>query len=297
MTSEDFRMTTTPHECVDALHHAVEQLGESPTKAQYEELGVQPASATIVRTMGGWNEAKRKAGFETTPSRGPRTGPMPDHLDVTEDEWTAMSVDQRWHFRNAEWNAERSLRRRARLRRWLHEYKQRNGGCTRCGEEDPACIDFHHVDGARKEMAVTKMIPFGYSREDIRAEVGKCVLLCANCHRKEHHDLPDTGDSEGETRVTGDVKRTLETREELRQWSYDYRRANGCRMCDAMDTRCLQFHHVDPVEKEMGVGSMISRGYPPERILEEVELCDVLCANCHRKEHYDVPRPSESDRV
>ncbi|ELY90615.1 hypothetical protein C483_11161 [Natrialba hulunbeirensis JCM 10989] len=44
---------TTEDECIEALREAAERLGESPTKAQYEELGLTPASATIIRTCGG----------------------------------------------------------------------------------------------------------------------------------------------------------------------------------------------------------------------------------------------------
>lgn len=41
---------TTKAECLEALQRAAERLEESPTKAQYEELGLTPASATIIRT-------------------------------------------------------------------------------------------------------------------------------------------------------------------------------------------------------------------------------------------------------
>ncbi len=44
---------TTEDECLEALLEAADRLGESPTKAQYEELGLTPASATIIRTCGG----------------------------------------------------------------------------------------------------------------------------------------------------------------------------------------------------------------------------------------------------
>ena len=32
------------------------------------------------------------------------------------------------------------------------------------------------------------MISFGYSKDRIEAEIEKCIVLCANCHRKEHYD-------------------------------------------------------------------------------------------------------------
>ena len=185
-------MRTTEDECCDALRRAADRLGESPTKAAYEDLGLMPASATIIRVMDGWNAAKTAAGLETYASTGPRVGPKPDDVTLPEDAtWASLSVDQRWHYRNVDWNTERTLDRRADLRAWAHEHKRANGGCVSCDEDDPVCLDFHHTDTDRKEMTVSSMISYGYSKERLLGEIGKCEILCANCHRKRHHTIPD----------------------------------------------------------------------------------------------------------
>lgn len=62
------------------------------------------------------------------------------------------------------------------------------GKCADCGVEDDPCIyDFHHLDPNEKEIS------FGSKRsrsfESIKSELDKCVLLCANCHRKRHLKL------------------------------------------------------------------------------------------------------------
>lgn len=182
---------TTERECLDALQRAAEELGESPTKAQYEQLGLTPASATIIRTFGRWNEAKERAGLATSQSTGSRVKPRPDHVELPKEvSWEELTVDQRWHYRNVEWNTERSLKRRDLHRAWANAIQRKCGGCARCHETNPACLDFHHVDKAEKEMAVGKMISFGYARNRIKNEIEKCIVLCANCHRKEHHDPP-----------------------------------------------------------------------------------------------------------
>ncbi|MCU4743177.1 homing endonuclease associated repeat-containing protein [Natronoglomus mannanivorans] len=180
---------TTEEECLTALQRAADQLGESPTKAQYEELGMTPSASTILRVVGGWNAAKREVNLETEPSSGTRTAPKPEGLELPDDmEWDELSQDQRWHYKHAEWNTERSLRRRESHRAWANKLQRRRGGCTRCDETNPVCLDFHHVDEEEKEMAVGKMIAFGYAKERIEDEIEKCIVLCANCHRKEHYD-------------------------------------------------------------------------------------------------------------
>ncbi|MFP8953426.1 homing endonuclease associated repeat-containing protein [Natrialbaceae archaeon A-arb3/5] len=256
---------TTEAECLEALRRAAERLGESPTKAQYEDLGLTPASATILRTCGGWNDAKEKAGLKTAYSRGPRVGTKPDDVDLPEGMvWEELTVDQRWHYRNVEWNTERTLRRRSRLRSWLNEQK-RERSCSRCAVDSVACLDFHHVDETTKMMAVGRMVTFGYGTDAIRAEIEKCEILCANCHRKAHHSEPS---------------------DELRQWVYQQKRsARGCDRCEEVDPACLDFHHVE--EKEATVSELTANNRSKQRIREEIERCCILCANCHREEHYD----------
>lgn len=57
-------------------------------------------------------------------------------------------------------------------------------GCSRCPERDPACLDFHHVDD--KKFSVASMCNRNRNIADIIDEMLKCIVLCANCHRKEH---------------------------------------------------------------------------------------------------------------
>ncbi|WP_254536699.1 homing endonuclease associated repeat-containing protein [Halomarina litorea] len=95
--------------CLDTLGTAARRLGESPSKRQYEELGLTPASGTVVRVLGGWNEAKRAAGLSTAASTGSRTEPKPSGVDLPDGiEWGELSSTQRWHYRNADHNTERT---------------------------------------------------------------------------------------------------------------------------------------------------------------------------------------------
>ena len=54
--------------------------------------------------------------------------------------------------------------------------------CVNCGEDDPVVPEFHRLRD--KVMDVAAMGGAGYSLETIQAEIDKCVVLCANCHRK-----------------------------------------------------------------------------------------------------------------
>lgn len=58
-------------------------------------------------------------------------------------------------------------------------------GCQHCGENDPALLDFHHNDAGQKEFTIAARI-HSIPLERLSGEIEKCIVLCANCHRKLH---------------------------------------------------------------------------------------------------------------
>jgi len=79
-------------------------------------------------------------------------------------------------------NKERRAKRVAATRKWLSGMKA-EAGCSTCGENDPVCLDWHHTNPQEKSF---NMIETCRSRVALEAETKKCVVLCANCHRKLH---------------------------------------------------------------------------------------------------------------
>lgn len=56
--------------------------------------------------------------------------------------------------------------------------------CADCGREfPPRAMDLHHADGA-KEFGVGATRSISVVR--LKAEIAKCVVLCAVCHRLRH---------------------------------------------------------------------------------------------------------------
>jgi len=61
----------------------------------------------------------------------------------------------------------------------------------------------------------------------------------------------------------------------------------GCNECGYDDhPSALDFHHTEPSEKSESISTMINTSSPAE-LEREVEKCEVLCANCHRKKKGD----------
>lgn len=77
-----------------------------------------------------------------------------------------------------------SQQRGAENREWIADYKAKFG-CHYCGERDASCLDFHHLDPATKVTEVGRMTNMPLYK--ITEEVSKCMVVCANCHRKSHY--------------------------------------------------------------------------------------------------------------
>ena len=60
----------------------------------------------------------------------------------------------------------------------------------------------------------------------------------------------------------------------------------SCKVCGVGDPIVLDFHHRDESSKEFSVSEGKRRGYSRQRMLDEIEKCDVLCSNCHRRHHH-----------
>lgn len=79
--------------------------------------------------------------------------------------------------------------RRARDMRFIHRYKILMG-CTDCGEhfpDNPEVFDLDHVTG-EKFLAVSQLVGKA-SRKRLKAEIRKCQVRCANCHRIRHANV------------------------------------------------------------------------------------------------------------
>ena len=55
--------------------------------------------------------------------------------------------------------------------------------CIDCGERDPVVLEFDHIN--KKTKNVTYMAEKMYCIKRIISEIDKCVIRCANCHRRK----------------------------------------------------------------------------------------------------------------
>ena len=71
--------------------------------------------------------------------------------------------------------------------------------------------------------------------------------------------------------------------ERAQQAVLSYLTQHPCIDCGESDPLVLEFDHRDPATKRAEVGTLVRRGASLQRIVEEIVLCDIRCANCHRR--------------
>lgn len=73
-------------------------------------------------------------------------------------------------------------KRRQEIKKQAVEYK--GGKCLDCGRKDERyyIYDFHHPDNNKERNISDSAVKF----ETLKAELDKCELLCAICHRIRH---------------------------------------------------------------------------------------------------------------
>jgi hypothetical protein len=83
-------------------------------------------------------------------------------------------------YERIKWTRSR-LARLHRNRSHIYDYLRQHP-CECCAEADPVVLDFDHLRDKRRE--VTVIAAFG-GWSDLVAEMAKCRVLCANCHRRQ----------------------------------------------------------------------------------------------------------------
>jgi hypothetical protein len=109
-----------------------------------------------------------------------------------------LAAGRRWYARNAKTKLAKVCEKRktdpryaAMLRGSVKRHRDENrvkierlkvAPCLDCNEcFPPECMDFDHRDPKTKRMNIAALI--GCRLDKILAEIAKCDLICANCHR------------------------------------------------------------------------------------------------------------------
>lgn len=150
------------------------------------------------------------------------------------------------------------------------------GKCQDCGENKPWLLSFHHKNSYEKEFNISSFRTYRWSL--LEKEILKCDLLCHNCHYKRHF-----------LEIKKDNRNTIS-----KSILLDFIKKDKCDICGYNESnQSLHFHHRNPNDKNFTV----SRYLKSKRIItvndiemevfDELNKCDLICANCHEELHFD----------
>lgn len=160
--------------------------------------------------------------------------------------------------------------RRARARNVVKAIKA-SGACTGCGLADPDCLEFDHI--GEKTGNIGALVASRIGVERLKAELDRCELVCACCHRRR---TARRRPPRQETRFDRGRHRNL-------RLAHRWASLLGCADCGEDDPDVLDFDHVG--EKRANIGTMTAHGVRIGVLFEEMLQCEIRCANCHRRRH------------
>ncbi len=99
-----------------------------------------------------------------------------------------------------------------------------------------------------------------------------CKLCSQNEHKKWYYSNKNI-----------QLEKNKGHRLKFKQWYIDLKKTFYCQKCKDTRWYILDFHHLDPSQKEFEIGNHQFSKY---KLLEEISKCITLCRNCHQEFHH-----------
>lgn len=138
-------------------------------------------------------------------------------------------------------------------------------------------LEFDHVE--TKKAGVSELLAAGWSIARIERELALCEVACVNCHRRRTASRDPSWRADP---TSLDTNRRL-LRGERRNMHFVRRLLEGsqCADCGVSDLLVLEFDHIG--SKRGNVVELARRGCSLAVLEAEIAVCQVRCANCHRR--------------
>lgn len=79
----------------------------------------------------------------------------------------------------------------------------------------------------------------------------------------------------------------------IRENIIEFKKTLCCKKCGENRYYLLDFHHRNPEEKDYAISEKTHNNI--ESLKNEIDKCDVLCANCHREWHFLYPQGTSEE--
>lgn len=134
-----------------------------------------------------------------------------------------------------------------------------------------------------KQCTVCKIVkPFsGFYFRDRQAN--RLHSQCKDCYRiKREGFMTEHYAKYGDSYRTRARVRKAAQKKDRQDRITDYLAGKSCEVCGISDIRVLDFDHIDPKSKKFSISRGLNNGWAWDIIIDEIQKCRILCANCHR---------------
>jgi hypothetical protein len=100
---------------------------------------------------------------------------------------------------------------------------------------------------------------------------------CAKLYRKKYYT------ENRDKAIQYAIESNKEKKKKLASYVYEYLKTHSCIDCGENDPVVLEFDHRDTVTKKANVSELVMGKSSLTKLQEEINKCDVRCANCHRR--------------
>jgi len=108
---------------------------------------------------------------------------------------------------------------------------------------------------------------------------------CKKCRKDHYNKVHDGSTTQKNNIINGRIRRS-----NWKAFMYSLIKDKECIVCGSDDYRVLEHHHRDPSMKFINISDCTTKGFNEhwkQVFIDEIDKCDVLCANCHRIHHYE----------
>lgn len=123
-----------------------------------------------------------------------------------------------------------------------------------------------------------KLLPFNEFNWKIKGV--KRAYCCKNCSREYIHEHYENNTDYYLNKAR---KRNLAVRAQSQKYIGKYLLTHPCVDCGERDILVLEFDHKDRGNKLIEISKMIKNRGTLAILIQEIQKCDVRCANCHRR--------------
>lgn len=142
---------------------------------------------------------------------------------------------------------------------------------------------------AKKENISQSTVRYWLKKFNLKTKgFDKDFKICPRCNeKKDRKDFYSKRNKDGYSTYCKPctTEQTLERSRNFKIKCVEYK-GGKCEKCDYDKCiECLEFHHLDPSEKDFTISKMRTYSFD-EKIKKELDKCNLLCRNCHGEAHY-----------